>query len=184
MNTLWGTSVIGAHSNSKRQTNISMKFLSLFAFALLLFACNSQNTSTAEDDRLTDETTTAAPDRMDDPMADGMDTDMAAGSQQLQSTVDAVNSAGGDITALDPSTATSNIDGWIGQLRGMDGTDGIVSELENLKTELSAESIDGSRVSTILSTLADETRNLEGQAPGLGTLASALQAGADKLAGK
>ena len=166
-----------------------MKFLSIFAFAFLLLACNSQNRTT-EEDRLTDETTTVAPDRMDDPMTttdmDDMDTDMdmTAGSQQLEGTVEAVNAAGGDITALDPTTATSNIDGWIGQLRGMDGTDEIVNNLETLKTELSSGNIDGGRVSEILSTLADETRELEGQAPGLSTLASALQAGADKLAGK
>ena len=66
----------------------------------------------------------------------------------------------------------------------MDGTDEIVSDLNELKTELTADNIDGGAVSELLSSLADETRELGGDNMGLSTLARALDAGAQKLSGK
>ncbi len=66
----------------------------------------------------------------------------------------------------------------------MDGTDGIVNNLQSLKSELTAGSIDGGKVSNLLSTLATQTREVGQGNAGLSTLASALEAGARKLAGK
>jgi hypothetical protein len=46
-----------------------------------------------------------------------------------------------------------------------------------------ASSIDGTKVSGILATLADQTRSLSDTAPVLATLADILKAGSDKLGG-
>lgn len=151
-----------------------MKYLSFFAFALLL-SCNSQpNTSTAEPTDMDPMTEQEAP----------MDAPSASMDSPLQPTIDAVQSAGGDITALSPSTAVSNIDSWINELQDMDGTSEIVDNLKMLKTELTAGSIDGPKVSNLLSTLATQTREVGQGNAGLSTLATALDAGARKLAGK
>ena len=166
-----------------------MKILSTLFLAMLLFACGERPTATTDDMDTTDEMETTMPDRqnpvndMDD--MDDMDmTSTAAGEQTLQSTVSAVESAGGDITALAPATAVSNIDTWISTLSGMDGTDQLVSDLNSLKTELTAETVDGPAVSELLSNLASETREVGNGNAGLNALASALDAGAAKLGGK
>lgn len=141
----------------------------------MLFACGETTENTTMDDADMDDVETTMPET--EPMA-------SQPSPQLQNTVQAVQGAGGDITALDPGAAVGNIDGWINELRGMDGADGIVNDLESLKGELQGGNIDGGRVSNLLSSLADQTRGMSDRAPGLSSLASALQAGADKLAGK
>ncbi|NJC25698.1 hypothetical protein [Neolewinella antarctica] len=144
-------------------------FTPLLLLAFLAFSCGD-NADTTVDDTMADvETTTIVEDNQPDPMIGG--------------TIDAVQSTGGDITALPAGAAVSNIDGWISKLSSMDGTDGIVNELQSLKTELTSGNIDGMKVSGILSSLATSTRSMESKAPGLGTIASALQAGADKLGG-
>ncbi|NJC25697.1 hypothetical protein [Neolewinella antarctica] len=141
-----------------------MKFLApLLLLAFLAFSCG-------------DTTRTAA----NNPGTDMTD---AEPTGDVKATIDAVQSTGGDITALPAAAAVSNIDGWISTLGAMNGTDGIVRDLQSLKTELSAGAIDGDRVSGLLSSLATSTRSMESKAAGLGTLASALQAGADKLSG-
>ncbi|MGB3801877.1 MAG: hypothetical protein WA952_18810 [Lewinella sp.] len=160
-----------------------MKTILPLFLVLMLFACGERPASTTMDDTdpmETDEMETTMPDRQNpvDPMAN------EANSQTLQSTISAVEGAGGDITALQPSTAVSNIDSWISELGNMDGTDEIVSDLQELKTELTADNIDGGSVSTLLSSLADQTRELGGNNMGLTTLARALDAGAEKLSGK
>ena len=163
-----------------------MKIFSTLLFAMLLFACGERPTATTDDMDTTDEMETTMPDRQN-PVNDMDDMDMtssAEGQQTLQSTVSAVESAGGDITALAPATAVSNIDTWISTLSGMDGTDQIVSNLNALKTELTADSVDGPAVSELLSSLASETRELGNGNSGLNALASALDAGAAKLGGK
>ncbi len=156
-----------------------LKIIPSLLFALLLFACGERPSATTEtmDSVETDEMETTMPDRQN-PV------DATAGSETLQATISAVQSAGGDVTALAPATAVSNIDTWISQLSSMDGTDDIVNGLQDLKTELTSESIDGGAVSELLFDLADETRDLGGNNMGLSTLASALEAGAEKLAGK
>ena len=153
-----------------------MKYLSLLAFALIVFACGeTADTTTERTDMDMPETT------VDREMPNTAD---MAPDPMVGETVNAVQSAGGDITALSPDAAVGNIDGWIGKLRGMDGADGIVSDLESLKTELTSGNIDGGKVSGILSQLASSTREMGKGNQGLNTLASALDAGAAKLGGK
>ncbi|CAH1002444.1 hypothetical protein LEM8419_03323 [Neolewinella maritima] len=153
-----------------------MKHLLLLVLALTVLACAEQPANTTETDMDTDVVTT--------PDMDRPEVDMPAADPTLTATIDAVQSTGGDITALPADAAVSNIDTWINKLDGMDGTDGIVSNLQSLKGELTSGSIDGGRVSELLSTLASETRSVSGGNQGLSALASALEAGAEKLGGK
>ncbi len=105
------------------------------------------------------------------------------GSSLLDQTLQAGKSAAADITTLPGSAAVQNIDGWLGELRGMDGADGIVSDLESLKQELSAPSIDGPKVSNLLFSLAEGTRSVADGNPGLETLAYLLESGGWRLEG-
>ncbi len=105
------------------------------------------------------------------------------GSSLLDQTLQAGKSKAADITTLPVSAATENVDGWINELRGMDGADGIVSDLESLKQELSAPSIDGEKVSELLFSLADDTRGVANGNPGLHTLAYLLESGGWRLEG-
>jgi hypothetical protein len=154
-----------------------MKYLfSLLVLSVLLVSCGETATTTAEVPETIPEVEVEA--------AAEMVAEMASPNPLLLGTVEAVTSVGGDLLALPANAAVGNIDSWIAKLGSMDGTEAIVSELEALKTELTAESIDGAKVSTLLSSLATSTSSLEGSAPLLGTLATVLQAAADKLAGK
>ena len=157
-----------------------MRYLTLFALALFLFACGDND---AASERMEESMEDTAADMRTD--AESMTSAASAeGAQMLQRTISAVQSAGGDLTALSPDAAVNNINGWVNQLRKVDGTDGIINELNGLRTELQSGNIDGSRVSGILSNLANQTRSMSDRAPGLSTLADALDAGARKLAGK
>ncbi|WP_157500819.1 hypothetical protein [Lewinella sp. 4G2] len=152
-----------------------MRFLSFLFLALLVTACGeTESMKDAANDNMA-----AASEMVDTEAAAAK----AEGANLLQSTIQAVQSAGGDITALSPDVATSNIESWMGKLKGVEGADGVVSGLSNLKNELTAGSIDGSKVSGILSGLATEVRGMSGEMPALNTLASALDAGAKKLGG-
>jgi hypothetical protein len=104
-----------------------------------------------------------------------------AGDDILNQTLQVGKSKMGDITTLSPDAATQNIDGWIGKLKGMDGTDNMVGQLEALKMELGRGSIDGSKVSQILMDLSEGTRDLANGNNGLETLAYLLEAGAWRL---
>ena len=154
-----------------------MKYLITLLFALAIFACDDANNSTKYGGDL-------------EEMRDGTDVIAAQTSAEtqattfLQQTVRTVQSAGGDITALAPAAATENITGWITRLSDVDGADGVVNGLGNLKQELMQESIDGGKVSEILSDLAAQTRAMGDKVPGLPVLAKVLDAGARKLAGK
>jgi hypothetical protein len=103
------------------------------------------------------------------------------GDGLLDQTLAAAKSKMADITTLSPATATQNIDSWIGKLRGMDGADGMVEQLETLKMELGKPSIDGSAVSDIMMDLSEETRGMANGNNGLETLAYLLEAGAWRL---
>ncbi len=103
------------------------------------------------------------------------------GSTLLDQTLQAGKSKAADITTLPVGAATENVDGWINELRGMDGADGIVRHLESLKQELSAASIDGEKVSELLFSLADDTRGVADGNPGLQTLAYLLESGGYRL---
>ena len=158
----------------------------LFAvpFALLVASCGTEAGQDAENalENAGNDIENAA-DRAGDAMADAttVEIDAEAGGA-LNETVAAVQSAGGDITAIPPAAAVSNIDGWIGRLKGKDGTYEIVQGLENLKEALTDDDgIDGVEVGSALNELAEDIR--EKNNPALAPLANALAAGGDKLGG-
>ena len=101
----------------------------------------------------------------------------------INETVDAVRNAGGDITAIPPAAATGVIDGWIAKLSGTPGASNVVNGLQSLKAELTSGNIDGKKVGGILNGLAAETRAMAPDNMALGNLASALEAGGNKLSG-
>jgi hypothetical protein len=105
------------------------------------------------------------------------------GDDILNQTLQAGKSKMGDITTLSPDAAVGNIDGWIGKLSSMDGTDDMVENLQTLKMELGKGSIDGAKVSDLLMDLSEETRELGDGNSGLETLAYLLEAGAWRLKG-
>ncbi len=114
-----------------------------------------------------------------------MSNDGPGADETLQHTMNEVKSNGGNITAIPSSAAVSIIDSWISKLRDVDDSDGIVSNLERLKGELSnSSSIDGAKVSQLLSSLASETRELASDDESFTALANALDSGASKLSGK
>jgi hypothetical protein len=169
-----------------------MKYFTLLLLATV-FAFSCGDAATAMEDTAAGaadavaETTEAAAGAVIDAVDTAADTAVDAMTPEksmLQSTIEAVTSVGGDITALPAGAAVSNIEGWITKLSSMEGTEGIVTELTSLKTELSSGKIDGGKVSGILSTLAEQTKGLAGDNKMLATVAGALQAGADKLGGK
>ncbi len=106
-----------------------------------------------------------------------------AGMISINETVDAVNSVGGDITALPAGTAVSVIDSWSAKLSSMPGTEGVVADLNALKMELTAGQIDGKKVGALLSQLGTQTAAMAPDNMALGGLASALNAGGAKLSG-
>lgn len=121
-------------------------------------------------------------------MASKVDNDMAAQKAEaanfLQTTVQAVTAAGGDITALAPEAAANNVNGWITKLSQFEGTDAVVDDLAALKKEfLKGGDLDGKTISGILGSMATNTRAVSDKAPGLNTLADVLEAGSKKLGG-
>lgn len=118
-----------------------------------------------------------------DAMSNNTAAAQAEAASYLKETVTAVKNAGGDLTALPASAAVDNINGWIEKLGDVDGADGVVDNLTALKNELSSGDIDAGTASDVLGKLAEQTRSMEGKAPGLGTLATVLQAASDKLGG-
>lgn len=106
------------------------------------------------------------------------------GDSPLSQTLGAVAGKMGDITTLPANAATQNVNLWIGRLSGMRGADGIVKDLRSLKTELSAPSIDGEKVSKLLFELSEGTSDMADGNMSLETLAYALEAGGWRLQGK
>jgi hypothetical protein len=154
-----------------------MRFLVLISLMFFLAACGNTPDTPAEATRDVDAEVTT-----------GMESVTPAVEEEttsfLQTTLEAVSTTGGDITALSPEAAANNINGWITKLDQFEGTDAVVGDLANLKKELMLGEMDSAKVSGILSSLASNTRDLSDRAPGLATLADALQAGSDKLAGR
>ena len=136
---------------------------------LLLFSCTDGTDSTAGSTSDIAETATVEEVTTDDLTVN------------LQTTNNAIVSNDNDITAMPVRTAESTINMWIDQLQDQPGAEAVVENLRELKTELGGAQIDGDKVGELLSTLATETRNLSDGSPGLGTLTSALEAGARKL---
>jgi hypothetical protein len=148
-----------------------MRIIILLLLTFPLFTCDSTPDAAAEE-RI-EETTADAATVVED--TDGLDL--------LQQTAAAVERAGGDITAFEPRQATNNINAWITKLADVEGADPIIGNLALLKDELMRSPIDGPRVSELLGTLAQNTREVSDQAMGLSALADALQAGSDRLDG-
>ena len=106
------------------------------------------------------------------------------GNSLLSQTIEAVAGKMGDITTLPASAAVSNVDGWISELSGMNGTNDLVEDLRSLRSELTASSIDGEKVSDLLFELAEDTSDVANGNKGVKTIAYALEAGAWRLKGK
>ena len=156
-----------------------MTRFSLLALALVFTACASETDPVVTDDTdavVVDPVAPADP-MMDDTMTDGMMSDVTA-----QGTVDAVQSAGG-LTSLAPAAAVDNIDGWIAQLQGNPDFAPVVTDLELLKTQITASPIDGSAVGQTLQRLGSATTGAAGGDASLETLGSTLSSAGDQLAG-
>ena len=108
--------------------------------------------------------------------------DAMAGMTSINETVDAVRNAGGDITALSPDVAVGNIDSWIEKLNGVAGTGEVTENLKELKAELMGDR-DGQKIGTLLNALAEDSRELAPNNAAVAGLASALEAGGQKLGG-
>ena len=167
-----------------------MKFFPLIV-ALLAFGVTACGDAKTDAEQAVGEASAAAEDLgndIQDGTADMMDkangmADEAAGMTSINETVSAVRNAGGDITALSPDVAVSNIDSWIAKLDGMDGTGEVVGNLKTLKAELTDGDIDGAKVGTILNALAEDTQELAPDNVALQGLSKALAAGGEKLGG-
>ena len=142
-----------------------MKYFTLFTLALLLAACAGNNDATTTDPNAVDSSEMADQD----------------GTATVQSTVDAVQANGGDITALPADAALANIDSWIDQLDDNEDASKVTGNLEELQEALGEQPINGPLVGMLLITLAEDTRQVAGTAPGVSTLVSALQSGGEKL---
>jgi hypothetical protein len=126
-------------------------FLPLAACALTLSAC-------AGDAEVDPVTTVEEPVVTDvEPVAP------APPSVDVQGTISALE---GGITNLAPAAALDNINGWIAQLDGMDGADGIVDNLEELRDALGANPLDGEYIGELLSELGAETTEVAGTVTG------------------
>ena len=148
-------------------------FALLLAFTLT--ACTEADTTTVE---------TTEPDvTVVDPV-EPMETDdvMLDDEVTAQSTLDAVTAAGG-LTDLAPGAAVANIDAWIAKLDGMDGTSGVVDGLRTLKTQLTAETLDGNAIGETLMSLGEQTTAVAGDNEALGTLGGALTSAGETLTG-
>ena len=147
-----------------------MKYFASLCLALLLFACNNATTT------VNDRGATTDMDRTPPMEAKNL-------NSTLNSTLDAVKTYNGDVTALPGNVAVSNIDTWMTQLRGVDGAEKVTWNLEALKNTLSQSPINGQLAGMQLISLAEDTRNVGGTSGKLGNLASALKAGGEKLIG-
>ena len=133
-----------------------MTRLSLFALALTLSltACAQREADVVAPRPAPGTTTGAMPadGAMDDPiMSDGM-----ASSVTVEGTLDAAQSAGG-LTAIAPSAAVSNIDGWIARLEGTPANAPIVANLRTLRSQLQAPTLDGMAIGRTLAELGEQT---------------------------
>ena len=152
-----------------------MKNLICLFLLLFLFACGE--TSDATDESAAMDTDTNTETTVADRQAEGT---------FLEQTLTVIRAAGGDPTAIDQDAAANNVNGWITQLSGVDGTEAVLADLALLKKEFILAEDDAElnrqNISAILSSLADNTRALSDRATGLSTLADALETGAERLA--
>jgi hypothetical protein len=81
-----------------------------------------------------------------------------------------------DVTELTPQSGKGLIDQWIGSLAGPENTQEMVSLLEQLKTQLEAGNPNPAELQTILTDLANQTRQLGVMAGPEGDIATRLEA--------
>ena len=115
------------------------------AFAALLLgvsACAPEAETELEDEEL-----------VEDPM---LETEPMVGEADLSSTIQALQ---GDVTAMNPETAISNIESWEEQLEasGDETLQSIASGLGDLRNQLAQEPVDGAVVGETLSRLGQQT---------------------------
>lgn len=88
------------------------------------------------------------------------------------------------LQSMTVNAAVKQIEYWEDQLKDVDvtGVKGIQTDLHSLKSKLQADDIDGDAVKTVLSSLAEKTKNISGRVDDekvgdqLGTVAEALAA--------
>ena len=146
-----------------------MKYFTLTFCMLLFVACAGNNDATTGDEN-----------RVESEDLDMTDPHPTA---TVASTLEAAERHGGDLTAIPLDMATENIDIWINRLRGKDGTEAVIRDLESLRSTLSGSTIDRAAVSALLRSLAEETRKVAGGREDAGRLVEALEAGASRLEG-
>lgn len=151
-----------------------MKYAFAFLLPLFVMSC-AGNKAEVETTEPTVETTAPAMDTETMP-AD-------AGLVSINETVDAVNAAGGDITAVAPASAIVVVDGWIAKLSSMPEAAGIVGNLNALKGQLASGAPDAKTTGDLLTKLGLETQALATDNVALQGLSSALTAGGAKLSG-
>lgn len=171
-----------------------MKYLILFVVSLGLFACGDAATKAKDTmsdaasgaQEMASDAATKAKEMADDA-ATSMTSPNAEAATFLGATVEAVQSVGGDITALSPEAAATNVEGWISKLSDVEGAGPLVEDLSMLKkefTEAGDEPLNGASISKLLASMAEKTRGMSDKAQGLDMLANVLDAGAKKLAGE
>ncbi|WP_420458538.1 hypothetical protein [Neolewinella sp.] len=146
-----------------------MKYFTLLLWSLLFVACAGNNDATTVDEN-----------RVESEDRDMTDPDPTA---TVASTLESAEMHGGDLTALPLDMAIENIGIWINRLRGKEGTEPVIRDLESLQSALSTGTIDGAAVSALLRSLAEETRKVAGNKEDAGRLVEALEAGARRLEG-
>ena len=128
-----------------------MKYILLISYAFLLAACAGNNAAT---------TTTTS--EAEEAAMNGQDP-----TATVSSTVSAVETNGGDITALPLEAALANIESWIDQTEEADGGGKVAGNLEELQEALSEQPINGPLAGMLLITLAEDTRQVAGSQSGV-----------------
>lgn len=140
----------------------------------------------ADDDAAVDTVDPVVVDETDvDMIEPGMDDDMAgdvAADVDLPGTIAA---AGSDITAIEPSAALGNINGWINTLDGQTFPNAVEIRdgLMTLRDQLQASPLDGAAIGATLTNLGDWTAASAPDNADIQTLAGALRSGGEKLTG-
>ena len=143
----------------------------LVCATLVLFACNEETTSrTVDQTEMRSAERNASPDRMN-------------AEQTLDATIDAVETYGGDLTAIPGGAAVSTIDSWMRVLDGNEKADKVTGNLEVLREELASGDINGPLAGMLMITLAEDTRQVVGSNGNAATraLVNSLESAGNKL---
>ena len=156
---------------------MKLQYLLFLPLAIAMASCGGETKTEAIEEDLEDDM-----ENMEGTVNDATSGTDAATMDYYNETITAVTNTGGDLTALPPAAAVSNIDGWISRLEGKDGTYEIVEGLKELKEELTDDDgIDGEAVGTVLNALGEDINEMNNAA--LSPLAGALTQAGAKLGG-